>query len=176
MQIYIDDQRIEAQPGDRLFDLVQRLGLDSDSLATRPLAADIAGEVFTLNYVPVRKSDTEESPSTPRMRRAIRKGEGKIKLIRYNEPRGRAVYERTLLFVFFLAMRSLFPNLTARVNHAVGAGLDIDIHGSEPFFEEDVERLLSAAGSLKRTIRLSVNGLVSPKRSTFSRAMGSPTR
>ncbi len=141
MQIYIDDQRIEAQPGDRLFDLVQRLGLDSDSLATRPLAADIAGEVFTLNYVPVRKSDTEESPSTPRMRRAIRKGEGKIKLIRYNEPRGRAVYERTLLFVFFLAMRSLFPNLTARVNHAVGAGLDIDIHGSEPFFEEDVERL-----------------------------------
>lgn len=141
MQIFVDDRSIEAQPGDRLVDLTQRLGLDSDSLKTRPLAADIAGEVFTLNYIPFRKSDMEESPSTPRMRRAIRKGEGRVKLIRYDEPRGRAVYERTLLFVFFMAMRSLYPNATARVNHAIGAGLDIEIQSTEPFGEEDVERL-----------------------------------
>ena len=59
MQIFVDDRSIEAQPGDRLVDLTQRLGLDSDSLKTRPLAADIAGEVFTLNYIPFRKSDME---------------------------------------------------------------------------------------------------------------------
>lgn len=141
MQISIDGQVIEAAAGDRLVDLIRRLGLDTDSLKTRPLAADIAGEVFTLNYVPLRGVEHDEAPSTQRMRRAIAKGGGKVRLIRYNEARGKAVYERTMLFVFFLAMRELFPNAKARVNHAVGAGLDIDIHADEPFGEDEVELL-----------------------------------
>ncbi len=141
MQISIDGRTIEAAPGDRLLDLVQRLGLDTDSLNTRPLAADIAGEVFTLNYVPLRGIENDDAPSTQRMRRAIANSGGKVRLIRYGEARGRSVYERSMLFVFFLAMRELFPKATARVNHAVGAGLDIDIQSDEAFTEEDVERL-----------------------------------
>ncbi len=141
MQITIDGHAIEAAAGDRLVDLVRRLGLDTDSLATRPLAADIAGEVFTLNYVPLRGVGNDDAPTTERLRRAIANGGGKVKLIRYDEARGRAVYERTLLFVFFLAMRSLFPNATARVNHAIGAGLDIEVTADNPLTEEDVERL-----------------------------------
>lgn len=141
MQITIDGHAIEAAAGDRLVDLVRRLGLDTDSLATRPLAADIAGEVFTLNYVPLRGVGNDDAPTTERLRRAIANGGGKVKLIRYDEARGRAVYERTLLFVFFLAMRSLFPNATARVNHAIGAGLDIEVTADDPLTEEDVERL-----------------------------------
>ena len=139
MQITIDSHDIEAHAGDRLVDLVRRLGLDTDSLKTRPLAADIAGEVFTLNYMPLRGVGNDNAPSTERMRRAIKNGAGKVKLIRYDEARGRAVYERTLLFVFFLAMRELFPNAKARVNHAVGAGLDIEISADKPLTEDDVE-------------------------------------
>lgn len=141
MQLFLDGRSVEAQPGESLLDLVRKLGVDSDRLSNRPLAADISGEVFTLNYIPVRQSDADETVTTPRTRRALRGSSGIIKLIRYDEPRGRAVYERTLLFVFFLAMRSLFPKMTARVNHAVGAGLDIDVSGAMPFTEEDVERL-----------------------------------
>ena len=141
MQITIDGNLVEVTANDRLVDLVRRLGLDTDSLKTRPLAADIAGEVFTLNYVPLRGVGNDEAPTTARLRRAISNGGGKVTLIRYDDPRGRMVYERTLLFVFFLAMRSLYPDRTARVNHAIGAGLDIEIGGDEPLFEEDIEKI-----------------------------------
>ena len=141
MQLYLDGIRVEALPGDSLLDLVRRIGLDSDSLATRPLAADISGEVFTLNYIPIRTPEDGEAISSPRTRRAVRDSNGSIRLIRYNESRGRDVYERTLLFVFFLAMRSLYPNATARVNHALGESLDIEIKNDQPFLEEDIDRL-----------------------------------
>ena len=141
MQITIDSHPIEAHAGERLVDLVRKLGLDTDSLKTRPLAADIAGEVFTLNYMPLKGVGNDNAPTTVRMRKAIASSQGKVKLIRYNEARGRAVYERTLLFVFFLAMRELFPEAKARVNHAIGAGLDIEITADNPLTEEDVERI-----------------------------------
>lgn len=141
MQLFLDGKPVEPKPGDSLLTLVKQLGLDTDSLATRPLAADINGEVFTLNYIPVRMSDADVTLTTPRTRKALRGSNGTIRLIRYNEARGRDVYDRTLLFVFFLAMRSLYPEATARVNHAVGSGLDIDVTSAVPFGEADVERL-----------------------------------
>ena len=55
MQIYIDDMAVEARMGESLLAIVQRLGLDSQDLSKRPLAADLGGEVFTLNYVPCRE-------------------------------------------------------------------------------------------------------------------------
>ena len=54
MQIFIDGNPVEAQPGESLLTIVRRLGLDSNDLNKRPLAADLGGEVFTLNYVPCR--------------------------------------------------------------------------------------------------------------------------
>ena len=51
MQIFIDNMPVEAQPGESLLTIVRRLGLDSTDLNKRPLAADLGGEVFTLNYV-----------------------------------------------------------------------------------------------------------------------------
>ena len=139
--LHLDGNPIEPLTGESLLDLVRRLGLDTHSLATRPLAADINGEIFTLNYIPVRKTDAAEALTTPRTRKALRGSNGTIHLIRYNEARGRDVYDRTLLFVFFLAMRSLFPEAKARVNHAIGRGLDIDVTSAVPFGEEEVERL-----------------------------------
>ena len=54
MQLFIDGREITANCGDSLLDLVKKLELDTADLTTRPLAARIAGEMFTLNYVPVR--------------------------------------------------------------------------------------------------------------------------
>lgn len=150
MEIRIDGNPVEVRPGETLLSMVRRLGLDTDSLKTRPIAADIAGEVFTLNYIPMRAKEqsdaalqdgeASDAPTTIRMRKAIRKGSGAIKLIHYNETRGKAIYERTLLYVFFLAMRELFPDVKTRVNYAVGEGIDISVETPNmPFSPDDVE-------------------------------------
>lgn len=118
MQYIIDGRPIEPKPGESLLTLVRRLGLDSDKLSERPLAASFAGELFTLNFIPQRTNDP-----TPISRRSIQASGGKISLIRYNDARGKRIYERTLLFVFFLAMRELFPKQRVRICHAVGAGI-----------------------------------------------------
>ena len=49
MKLYLDGMEITAAPGESLLDLCKRLGLITDRLSTTPLAARIAGEVFTLN-------------------------------------------------------------------------------------------------------------------------------
>ena len=103
MQIYIDDMAVEARMGESLLAIVQRLGLDSQDLSKRPLAADLGGEVFTLNYVPCREQDKLPASVGFRERRGIRRSKGRISLIRYGENRGQRVYDRTLLFVFLLA-------------------------------------------------------------------------
>ena len=140
MEIRIDGNAVEVRTGESLLSMVKRLGLDTDSLKTRPLAADIAGEVFTLNYIPMREKEQGETPTNYRMRKAIRKGSGEIKLIRYSETRGKAIYERTMLYVFFLAMRELFPQAKTKVNYAIGAGIDITVDMPDyPFTQENVE-------------------------------------
>ena len=139
MLIHINGIPVEVAAGESLLDAVRRLGLDTDSLKTRPIAADIAGEVFTLNYIPLREKEQGDTPTTFRMRKAIRKGGGEVKLIRYEESRGRAIYERTVIYVFFLAMRELFPQAHAKVNHAIGPALDVSVDNGDVFTPDDVE-------------------------------------
>jgi uridine kinase len=141
MQILIDSIPAEVRTGESLLDIIRRLGLDTDSLKTRPIAADIAGEVFTLNYVPMRQKEQGDAPTTFRMRKAIRKGSGEVKLIRYGESRGRAIYERTIIYIFFLAMRELFPAAHAKVNYAIGPSLDISVELEPQFTPDDVETI-----------------------------------
>ena len=57
MKLMIDGRSLEAMPGQSLLELVQAVGLDCGGLAEKPLAAKISGEVFTLNYIPVRVAD-----------------------------------------------------------------------------------------------------------------------
>ena len=74
MQLKIDGVAVQANPGQSLRELVTALGMDSPSLKERPLAAKIAGEVFTLNYIPVRVSDHEHDCAT--IRRAMAASHG----------------------------------------------------------------------------------------------------
>ena len=49
MKLIIDNLEVTARPGQSLLDIVRELGLVTGKLSSDPLAARIAGEVFTLN-------------------------------------------------------------------------------------------------------------------------------
>lgn len=143
MQFTIDGITTDVQPGESLLTVVRRLGLDSADLRTRPLAANIAGETFTLNYVPLRE---EQGGANQRvtLRRAIQAANGVISLLRYDSARGNRVYERTMLFVFLLAMRELYPKTQVRINYAVGAGLFASVGDHMRLSQQDVDRIKKA--------------------------------
>ena len=135
MKLYIDGKQISACPGQTLLSLVQNLGMDSARLSERPIAAKIAGEVFNLNYVPVR--DSEADPDRPSIRRAMAASGGVVQLLRYSDPSGKDVYARTAQFVLFLAIRELWPNARAKMHCTVGPALFVEVFG-EPEFSADL--------------------------------------
>ena len=118
MKLIIDGIQVIPEPEESLLQLVRRLGLDAQKLSERPLAAKIAGEVFNLNYVPVRKKDVVEERQS--IRRAMAASDGVIHLLHYDDPAGKDVYARTVQFVIFLAMHQLYPNAKAKMNCTVG--------------------------------------------------------
>ena len=131
MKLYIENLMIEAQPGQSLRELIAALGLERTELSARPLAAKIAGEVFTLNYIPVRQK--EIAGERPSMRRAMAASNGEIHLLRYTDAAGRDVYKRTFQFVVFLALRQLWPEATAKMTCKVGSGVFINVIGARDF-------------------------------------------
>lgn len=143
MQLKIDGHPVDVRCGESLLDIIKRLGLDSDDLRTRPLAANVSGETFTLNYIPLREKDVRPSQRVT-LRRAMRAANGEISLLRYDDARGNRVYERTMLFVFLFAMRQLYPNTRVRINYAVGAGLFATIGDGMRLAQQDVDRIKRA--------------------------------
>ena len=131
MYLNIDGRRIEARPEERLTDLVRHLGLEGSCLADRPLAAKIAGEVFTLNYVPQRSKDA--STDRPSMRRAMAASGGEVHLLRYGDEAGKECYIRTAQFVIFLALRQLWPEARAKMNCTLGSSVYISVEGAADF-------------------------------------------
>jgi len=143
MQLTIDGIATEITAGERLLDIVRRLGLDSTDLKTRPLAANIAGETFTLNYVPLKENNANTNQRVT-LRRAMRASGGVVTLLRYDSARGNRVYERTMLFVFLFAMRKLYPKTRVRINYAVGAGLFASVGDSIRLSQQDIDRIKKA--------------------------------
>ena len=131
MTLYIDGTAIEPRPDMTLRELVEELGMDNQELSTRPLAAKIAGEVFNLNYIPVRQKDAD--PDRPSIRRAMAASGGQVRLLRYSDDAGKDVYTRTAQFVIFLALHRLYPQARAKMNCTVGAGLFIAVYGCKDF-------------------------------------------
>lgn len=118
MNINIDGIVAGIKYGESILNAVNRLGLDSDILRMKPLAAQIGGEVFNLNYTPFRNVS--------------------IHLLRYGEEEGKRVYERTLQFVFIMSVRKLFPNAKVYVRYSMGEGLYITIEKTPELTEGDV--------------------------------------
>ena len=131
MQLIIDGTAVQAQAGESLRDIIVRSQMDSDELQTRPLAAKIAGEVFTLNYIPVRQS--ESAPESSSIRRAMAASKGEIHLLRYCEGSGKKVYTRTACFLVFLAIRKLWPDGTAKISCTMGNSVYISVDNCREF-------------------------------------------
>ena len=144
MYLTIDGRAIQARKGQTLLSLTRELGLCDASLSQRPIAAKLAGEVFTLNYIPVREKDGEgERPS---IRRAMKASGGEVRLLRYADEAGKEAYIRTAHFVVFLAIRQLWPEATAKMGCTLGSSVYIQVTGTESFsasiLKERVEQLV----------------------------------
>ena len=131
MTLFIDGHTIQPTPGQSLLDMAKQLGLTTGKLSTDPLAAKIAGEVFTLNYIPLREKDLQ--PERESIRKAMAASKGQVHLLRYRDAAGKDAYKRTVQFVLFLAIRQLWPEATAKMNCTVGSGLYIKVTGAENF-------------------------------------------
>jgi len=131
MKLWIDGREFEARPGQSLLEIVQELGLCTGRLSDEPLVAKIAGEVFTLNYVPLREKDVH--PDRESKRRAMAASGGRIRLLRYTDAAGRAAYTRTAQFVLFLALHELWPGARATMRCTLGSALYIKVSGVSDF-------------------------------------------
>ena len=145
MQLRIDGRNVTPRAGESLLEMIKRLGLESDYLSERPLAAKIAGEVFTLNYIPLREKDV--SPERSSIRRAMAASGGEVRLLRYGDETGKEAYIRTAQFVIFLALRRLWPDAVARMTCTLGASVFIEVTQEEKFsvatLKEEVSRLIA---------------------------------
>lgn len=152
MKLYIENHEIEAKTDQSLLDMAKELGLVKGSLATDPIAAKIAGRVFTLNYIPLRQKDV--TPDRESIRTAMAASGGIIHLIRYTDPVGRDVYTRTAQFVLFLAIRRLWPEAQGSMNCTIGSGLYIRVTGAKDFSTErlksEVENIVAEDFPLRR--------------------------
>ena len=137
MNLIIDGISVTARPDQSLLDIAKELGMIKGKLSTDPIAAKIAGEVFTLNYIPLRQKDA--LPERESVRRAMAASNGIVRFLRYSDPKGRDVYTRTAQFVIFLALRQLYPEAHAKMNCTVGAGLYIKVLGAENFSAEKLK-------------------------------------
>ena len=142
MELRIDGKRILPKAGQTLLELIRELGLDSKTLSSRPLAAKIAGEVFTLNYVPVREKDVYERST---IRRAMASSGGEVRLLRYSDDAGREAYTRTAQFVIFLAIRQLWPEAVAKISCTLGRSVYIQVQSAPDF---SVSKLKQRVGEL----------------------------
>jgi len=141
MKLIIDQRPVIANPGESLLDLAARLELLEGKLSTDPLAAKIAGEVFNLNYVPLRKKDVLAERES--MRKAMEASGGNVRLLRFSDPTGRDAYTKTAQFVLFLAIEKLWPAAEAKMSCQVGSGLYFKVSGAENF----------SASALKEKVR-----------------------
>jgi len=137
MKLNIDGLHTVAQCGETLLDIIKRIGLDCCTFSEKPIAAKIAGEIFNLNYIPVRQKDIELDRAS--IRRAMAASNGVVSLVRYNDPQGRDVYNRTAQFVIFLALHNLYPQARAKMNCTVGRALYVEVR-QDDFSADDLKR------------------------------------
>ena len=138
MRLIFDGHPIEARADQSLLDMVKELGLLPGTMSGDPIAAKIAGRVFTLNYIPLRQKDISAERGS--IRKAMAASDGTVRLLRYSDPVGRDVYNRTAQFVLLYAIRRLWPKAKSKTNCTVGTGMYIKVTGAEDFSAERLKR------------------------------------
>ena len=152
MKLRIDGRDIQARPGQSLLELVQALDLTGDTLSSRPLAAKIAGEVFTLNYIPVRAGQEEGANSS--IRRAMAASQGEVRLLYYRDEPGKECYIRTAQFVIFLALGQLWKDTRVKMSCTLGSSVFFQVEQCPQFsvsvLKRRVQELVDSAIPLIR--------------------------
>ena len=134
MKLVIDGREVTVRADQTLLDIISEMGLVTGKLSTDPLAAKIGGDIFTLNYIPLRSKDVR--PDSERVREAVAASGGVVRLIRYSDPQGQEVYARTAQFVLVLAIHRLWPKADAKMSFTVGSGLYVKVSGAPDFSAE----------------------------------------
>ena len=134
MKLIIDGREVLVRADQSLLDIITEMGLVTGKLSTDPLAAKIGGDIFTLNYVPLREKDVR--PDSERVREAIATADSVVRLVRYSDPAGAEVYTRTAQFVLFLALEQLWPGAEATMSFTLGSGLYVKVSGAKGFSAE----------------------------------------
>ena len=142
MKLIIDNQEYTVRPGQSLYDVVKELGLVKGKLSTDPIAAKMAGRVFTLNYVPLREKDT--TPERSSVRKAVASSGGVVRLLTYNDQAGRDTYMRTAQFIIFLAIERLWPNAKAKMRCTLGSGVYFKVQNAPDFSAERLKAEINA--------------------------------
>ncbi len=143
MNLNIDGRSICAIPDSSLLEMIRQLNLTGETLADRPLAAKIAGEVFTLNYIPLRSRDA--AAERPSIRRAMEASGGEVRLLYYNDEAGKECYLRSAWFLTFLALRQLWPEAVCKMNCTLGSSVYIQVQNARDF---SVTKLKERMGEL----------------------------
>ena len=131
MKLFIDGFEVMPRPEQSLYEIAGELGLIRGKLSTDPIAAKIAGRIFTLNYIPLRQKDL--TPDRTSMRKAMAASGGAVRLLRYADHEGRDAYTRTAQFILFLAIRRRWPAATAKMTCTLGTGMYVRVTGAEDF-------------------------------------------
>lgn len=142
MYLTIDGCKLEVRTGQSLLELIKEAGLMGEKLSERPLAAKIAGEIFTLNYIPQREEDDQNAL----VRRAMAASCGHVRLLRYGDTQGKDCYFRTALFTVFLALRQKWPRAVGKVSCTLGASVYITVDApdfSASALKMQVEKLIA---------------------------------
>ncbi len=142
MKLFIDGFEVMPRPEQSLYEIAGELGLIHGKLSTDPIAAKIAGRIFTLNYIPLRQKDL--TPDRTSMRKAMAASGGVVRLLRYRDHEGRDAYTRTAQFILFLAIRRRWPAATAKMTCTLGTGMYVRVTGAESFSVEALRREVDA--------------------------------
>ncbi len=141
MELCIDGLHVIPKQGQTLGDIIKAHGLDRQKLSERPIAAQIAGEVFNLNYIPLRNVDV--SPDRTSIRRAMAASGGNVHLLTCSDPSGRDVYGRTVQFVLSLALRQLWPDTRAKMNCTIGSAIFVELTNVTQFSLQALKRKIA---------------------------------
>ena len=138
MTLIINGKQYEAHPGESLFDIVKAAGMIKGKLSEDPIAAKIAGRIFTLNYIPVREKDVVAERTS--VRKAVAASGGVIRLVTYNDHAGQETYMRTAQFILFLAIGRLWPKAEAKMSCTVSSGVYIKVTGDDTFSADRLKK------------------------------------
>lgn len=118
MKYFLNGQMIETEKQERFLE-----GVAKYFSSTEALGIQVGGETLPLDAEP---ADGDRAT-----------------ILTYQDAEGRMIYERSLRFVFLLAVKKLYPEQTVRLEHSLGRGVYAVLRGGQPLTPQMVRQIES---------------------------------